>query len=343
MLNFHIIYTPDTAQLLVPFVKSLLRHSDCHFRLVSNHCTNKDKQILKSTCQKETRLTYIDLPTTEKPWDHGDALNYLYERDRSEYFCFMDSDIFAAGPFMHQFLPYMESYAGIFSCSSMWMRESNKTLPLESRSVAGRFNRSKHGHCLGSTYFAIYRRDKIDKLMSSLNMRMAKCRWSDIDLETQVKLAHLELKHEQYDTARVLNLSLLAGGHKLYFAESTDLVHIGGVSAHKVRNGLLKKKGLSQFAFNLPEGRLRHKLLRFSVQRSWRLERHHLWQTGSYEAQRADTVVRKVIVSRYFTQLLTALTKSTAMPTIPMVDDKVIQAAIVNATQLIVAQYEDRF
>ena len=219
MLTFHIIYTPDTVRLLSFFAKSLLYYSDCKFCLVSNACKDYEKAILRQMCEEEERLSFIDLPTA-KMWLHGKALNYLFRQNKSDYFCFMDSDIFATGAFMPQFEQLIQKNAGVFSCSSLWMRDEDKTVPDNYSKLSGRYNRTPRGICLGSSYFAIYNKKKIKGLLSKSEIDLNKFYWNQIMPEHQQEIVLLGLKRNYYDTCRVFNLLLLNRGEKLHFEEA---------------------------------------------------------------------------------------------------------------------------
>jgi hypothetical protein len=75
-LVFHIIYVPGTVGYLLPLVPSLLRWSDCAFRLVANGCTEGEVAQLRAFTAGEPRAELLVIPTN-RPLAHHDALNYL--------------------------------------------------------------------------------------------------------------------------------------------------------------------------------------------------------------------------------------------------------------------------
>ena len=112
--EFNIIFTPGTVKYLSLFLWSLLKWSDCSFRLVSNGCLPPERRYLKKLSRQNPRLEFWAIPTqNSKP--HGLALNYLHAMTHSKHFCFMDSDIFATGDFIGPLARHQDQYAGIFS------------------------------------------------------------------------------------------------------------------------------------------------------------------------------------------------------------------------------------
>ena len=106
-LQFNIIFTPYTVRYLKPFIASLLKWSDCRYRLVANALSSEDKDQLIELADQHDRLEFIVLSETG-PIEHGKALRWLQERTESPWFCFMDSDIIATGPFLDQVAERLE-------------------------------------------------------------------------------------------------------------------------------------------------------------------------------------------------------------------------------------------
>ena len=328
MLTFYIIYTPDTVRLLSFFVKSLLYHSDCNFCLVSNACREDEDTILRQMCVGEKRLSFLKLPT-EKMWSHGEALNYLFHLNKSDYFCFMDSDIFATGKFLTQFEPLIEKNAGVFSCSSLWMRDEEKAVPDSYPILSGRYNRTSDGICLGSSYFAIYNCKKINALIEKSSIDLNNFFWKDLPVKHQKEIAELGLQRKRYDTCRVFNLRLLSRGEQLHFEESKHLVHIGGISAKTARNELLANKHLAKILYKLPESYLKQQLLRIAA---FSIKKLHLVYKKRMR-HRTLAVVRKAVVNRYFSQLLESLLENSKPPKLPKLMDKETQHKLEEASE----------
>jgi hypothetical protein len=226
-LEFNIIYTPGTVKPLSLFIPSLLKWSNCTYRLVSNGCLPPERRFLAQLCQDNPRLTYWAIPT-KNALAHGQALNYLHAKSRSEYFCFMDSDIFATGDFLSQLTP--EQYAGIFSGTSIWTTTEDEILPESFKIMSGMHTRTDKGHCLGSSFFAIYNNQILTQFMQSTGIGFEEFRWHEIPSLFQQQLTAMGLTKESYDTGKVLNLLLLNQGEQMIYLDSPCLCHIGAIS-----------------------------------------------------------------------------------------------------------------
>ena len=109
-LKFNIIYSPGDVLYSRLFLLSLLKWSEGSFRVVNNGCTGIEKDMLKQLCDNHARLEYYDL-SSDNIILHGAALSHLHAIEESDYFCFMDPDIFAVGNFMEEFIPHIDQYS----------------------------------------------------------------------------------------------------------------------------------------------------------------------------------------------------------------------------------------
>lgn len=309
-LTFYIIYIRDSVQLFHHFVYSLLEHSDCHFCLVSNACLEAEKKILSEICRTEERLTFCDLPTSEN-WKHGKALSYLYKINTSDFFCFMDSDIFATGAFMDEFYPYIYNYISISSCSSIWMLSKDKILPLEARHLRGRYNKTSSGINIGSSYFAIYNCNKMEQMIAPQEISFEKAKWQELNPTLKKKLDNQALVFDLYDTAKLLNLNLYLLGGKFLFLESNYLTHLGATSSNIIKKGYFKYKRIAKLIFLLPENYWKRQLLRLlELIGNYRLNIYAVWS-------KSETKVRKTIVSSYLLRLMDSLIREKKLPRLP--------------------------
>ncbi|MCK4796966.1 MAG: hypothetical protein KAT05_06265, partial [Spirochaetes bacterium] len=92
-LRFNIIYSPGDVLYSRLFLLSLLKWSECSFRVVNNGCTGKEKEMIINLCDNYSRLEYYEL-SSDNIFEHGAALSHLQTIEESDYFCFMDPDIF---------------------------------------------------------------------------------------------------------------------------------------------------------------------------------------------------------------------------------------------------------
>ena len=109
-LRFNIIYSPGDVLYSRLFLLSLLKRSECSFRVVNNGCTGKEKEMIINLCDNYSRLEYYEL-SSDNIFEHGAALSHLQTIEESDYFCFMDPDIFAVGNFMEEFIPHIDQYS----------------------------------------------------------------------------------------------------------------------------------------------------------------------------------------------------------------------------------------
>ncbi|RMG05844.1 MAG: hypothetical protein D6726_00570 [Nitrospirae bacterium] len=135
-LRFNIIYTPETVRYLLIFVMSLLRWSDCSFRLVANGCSDDECDLLRRFCLSSEHLEFYRYPSKEM-LPHGTVLTQLQKMEEGEFFCFMDSDIFATGPFMDDFRSLLSEYDGVFSCLLGWCNDDEWIIHYDFHIVKG--------------------------------------------------------------------------------------------------------------------------------------------------------------------------------------------------------------
>ena len=228
-LTFNIIYTPGTVRFLSLFIFSLLRWSDCKFRLIANGSRSEESEMLKRVCDEHPRLEFNRLPSSATA-KHGHVLDYLLKQECSEYFCFMDSDIFATGEFISELLTNLDGNSAVFSCSPLWCGPDEQVLPDFDVRMRGWYNRSISGLCLGSSYFAIYDTKVLTNIVEDSNITFRRYDWKEVPTQYQQDLIHLGLRKNIYDTGKLLNLLLLIKGEKLVIRESPVLTHLGGMS-----------------------------------------------------------------------------------------------------------------
>jgi hypothetical protein len=260
--------------MLRPFVQSLLQWSDCAYRLVSNGCARGEAALLEALCAKEPRLSFFEL-SREGMLKHAAALNRLQAAETSDHFCFLDSDILATGPFLGELTPLLGEHAAVFSGRALWSaREDQAALP-RSKKIRGNHNRAGT-FCAGSTFFAIYDNRKLAACIRRTGIAFDRFRyWERVPEIHRPWLVRAGLKKETYDTGKLLNLLLQAGGEKIVFKDSPHLVHIGGLS--KASKGDRPRPTWRELAARL------------------------------FDRREAGSLKVKEAVSRYFTELLISL------------------------------------
>lgn len=338
-LTFHVIYTSGTVRLLRLFACSLLDHSSYSFRLVSNGLPAEERQVLQRFCARSPRLVYAELPWSEMV-SHGKALDYLQGQERGEYFCFMDSDIYALSSLDDELEPLLGKQAAIFSAAALWESREDQLHRSNYHILAGRHTHAANGECLGSTFFAVYPNQALGEIIRQYGMGFERRAWKEIPPPVQEHLASIRMKKINYDTGKVLVLLLRAAGHNLRWMDSRALRHIGGVSlnAHKQQFQPLGGQSRSlrsrpvRFFVRWLQHRLRHLLGRrdpIDVVIGWR-------EFRSLTAM----VQKKALVSFFFNKLLRSLAGETQTPAPLRLGDAAMQANLAAAAREIASLYQ---
>ena len=324
--TFNIIYTPGTVPYLTFFVYSLLHWSNCSFRLVANGCSLAEEHALRAFCGQNPRLEFYRLPT-DRVIEHGVALNQLQRLTQSDKFCFMDSDIYASAEFMNQFLLACPQHAGIFSCSPVWCKAEEQELASRNPIMAGEFNRTEQGLCLGNTYFALYDQQLLTEFRQRMGIGFERLRWAEIATIQQKQLRALKVQKEFYDTGKLLNIFLQQQGYSLCVLESSTVHHLGGVSIVPIQRenseAAMAKTTKRIFFENLWE----HTKLRL----------RRLWQPDYYCFGFSQ---RRATYKIYFHDLLVALAENDALPVMPKTGEPEMEERIMLATQQIQELYQ---
>ncbi|CAN5622984.1 hypothetical protein BH10CHL1_BH10CHL1_41580 [soil metagenome] len=226
---FHIIYTAGTVRPLSFLLYSLLKWSNCTLRLVTNGCSSTEQRALQKLCSDHLRLSYLALPT-RKQLPHGEALNYLQAQNQDDYFCFMDSDIYATGKFLSGFIAALTKCAGVFSGSPLRYPLEGLMLPERRDYLAGPHSHTQQGLCLGMTFFAIYHNATLTAFRRSTGVGFERYQWQELPAHCQQKLLACDLNYQRYDTAKILNLLLQWQGTTLCNYPSTTLRHLEAFS-----------------------------------------------------------------------------------------------------------------
>jgi hypothetical protein len=336
-LTFHIIYTPDTVRYLSFFVWSLLKWSDCSFRLVANGCRPEEVQHLQQLCQQSARLSFVAF-STQAVAHHGPVLNYLQAQSHDGYFCFMDSDILATGDFMGSLTPLLAQHAGVFSGAPVWQKAEDGVLPEDHPKLPGRYYHTAAGLCLGNSYFAIYDNAVLTRLTQSTGVGFDRSSWPETPPQYRQKLTEIGAQRKRYDTGKLLNLLLLARDERLIFVDSPHLCHLGGLSA-LVRGRRRPTSWVEKVAGWLPLEGLRQRLTLYARLRAFKQKNQGL--SRDVVETRRDKERRKLAASEYFTRLLRALREEQPLPAPPRMPDPETQARVEAAAAEIVALHKE--
>lgn len=305
-LIFNIIYIPGMTKYLKPFVSSLLNSTKCRYRLVSNGCVREEQRLLEAYCSENPRLEYF-LLSSDNIVTHCKALTILQEMEDSDYFCFMDADIFSSGPFLEEFLPYLKQYSGVFSAYPIWCDAKYQLIPNDWPDMGGRHIISSDGVCLGGSYFAMYDNRVLKGFIKSTGINFSRYSWQEIPAQYQEKLLELGLNKNTYDTAKVLNILLQDQGHSLLFIESESLFHLGAMTeffSGKI-DRLFKGKLPHMLSLQKKQFRKMARGLKHQLQKIFGNGPSDLTEQANYEYR--QMLKTRETVSGYFLELLMAV------------------------------------
>ncbi len=326
---------------LSSFIWSLLKWTSVSFRLVSNGCLPIERYYLNKLCRTEPRLEFWLIPT-KTCLSHGLALNYLQAMTQEDYFCFMDSDIFATGDFISDTLPFFSNHAGIFAGMPIWVKSEEEVFPGDFRSMTGMFNRTSSDLVLGSTFFAIYDNRYITDVMQSTGIGFEEFRWNDLSTNIQKRLKSLGLAIDNFDTGKVLNLLLLSDNRKLINLTLPSLSHIGGTSFQVFYNS--QSPSLKRNLFNkIPGEWSQHALTRYLNLRSRAVtkKRYANSPKAEFNLNTNQRMLRRNPVRQHFLRLLSALHQGTPMPAELITGDEETDSKIKQASQQLINLFQE--
>ena len=336
MLKFNILYTRGTVKYLHFLAFSYSKWSDCSFRLVANGCSAKETALLQEYCSQHDWLESLVLPNRTTV-THGEALSYLQSLERSDYFCFTDSDVVTTGDIAQAIMPHLDSHAAYFSGSPLYCKEEDRILPAAFQKMYGRHTYTDQGVCLGSSFFAVYDNRILDEVIQSTGVDFQRRLWPAVPPRIQDQIAALCLKKLTYDTGKLVNLLLVARGATVLAKETPGLQHLGGLSLVVGRSAKRRLAKVRALARRLP-GRASRCLLRWLGPPNWTGGDSNLSQAEIMDAQAWQR--KKRTCSRYSASLLRALFADQPLPSAPNLGDTEIDTRVDEATKSIISLYQ---
>lgn len=255
-LTINVIFVKGTVEILLPFLPSLLTHSSCRFRLISNGCLLEEATILKEFTDFNTQTVFYSL-NTERILQHHEVLHNVLELEESEWFAFIDSDIVAKSQFLPALFNALEGKDAVFTGLPLWHETYEMMMPKDFNIMGGRFVNAHNGYLLGLSYAAIYKTSGLKNFIKSSGIDLRKYRWNEIPANYQQILNELGLKKQLYDTAKLLNILWQYEGGEMVFRNSDELIHLGGVSGpayqmqHTSKPRALVSKLTPKWIFNI--------------------------------------------------------------------------------------------
>jgi len=228
-LVFNIVFTKNTFHYFCHFTRTILKNSAVKVRIILNGCGGTEQiEAHQFAAENEDRV-FVVLASADKILTHHESIQMIFEEDcDSDFFCFADSDIFAREGFMPVFAEVAGLPAMICSGDIIWT-EGN-TIASKKTELWGRFYYDEKGWTFGSSYFCIYDRALVKKIMSKYSIDFR--RYAQEEIPDKARQAVLEAGHDYcwYDTAKVVNILLAVEGHLIVHTPNPNLVHVGGMS-----------------------------------------------------------------------------------------------------------------
>ena len=339
-LQFNVIYTPGTVRYLTPFILTLLRWSDCRYRIVANGCSDSECELLTEICNLDDRLDLLIMPE-KRMVPHGETLDFLHARTDSDYFCFMDSDILAVGPFLDDFRADLENSELFSSCLPLWFNDHDITIPDYFQHMHGIHAYTESGQTIACDYFVVYDNKVFTETRKATGVGLAVCGWNDIAPANQQILRDMGQARDDYDSGKVLTLLMAARGTKINFRQSDNLNHIGGFTeVGALKGAMLYSRGRADRIANLLPGALANGLIYLAD--VW-----YAWKRGTPDNSRRENLNlvsrmrRRTTTARYFYLLIVGLMDDKPVPAVPKLGDAIAEQRLADVTKKITALIAD--
>jgi hypothetical protein len=180
------------------------------------------------------------LVTSTTMVNHGAALDAVREsRDDGDFFCFIDPDILARGPFVGTFAEALDgTCAGVTSGRGVWVDDDR--VPAGHPGVAGEHFYSQDGYLFGSPHLAMYRSGPLAETVDRWNVGFVS---AGGDLSDAARAVLRAAGHDYfiYDTGKLVNILFQEDGNRLCHFEHPQLMHIGGVTHFLVLPHMMEK------------------------------------------------------------------------------------------------------
>ena len=152
---FNIVWTGKVFPFLRYFVSSQLAHSGARFRFLANGCSPEQIPMMEAFREQHSDRVLEVLVVSEAMGAHGVALDTtMAQRDDGEFFCFIDPDILARGPFLRDFARHLvDGYAGVTSGKGVWV--DDPTIPVGHVGVSGEYFYAPDGYLFERRWKAV--------------------------------------------------------------------------------------------------------------------------------------------------------------------------------------------
>ncbi|MBS1774018.1 MAG: glycosyltransferase family 2 protein [Bacteroidetes bacterium] len=336
---FYITYTPGSVQYLSFFVHSLVSHSTYDYCLVNNGCSAEEAEMLRSLCSAyKSRLTYHEISTKMIP--HSDVLNRLLHLCKDEYFCFIDSDIFAKSQ-LPDFEQIIKDYNGkaVFAALPIWVKAGENIMKPDYYEMVGTLNETHDGICLGNTYLAVYRTWFLKNVIEQYGVDFSEYVWGEIPEKAQNRLIQLNINKRLYDTGKVVNVLLNDNSGYTQNIETAALCHIGGFSFETAnRNSFITvRQKIRSYLKGTPFNCF---FLKRDIKAFERSFKPRYVSNDEYIMNYNQRFLHRNIIRKYFLQLFLSMRDNQSVPSLPLIKDKEILSKLKEATDDFIAVYQ---
>lgn len=341
-LQFNIIYTPGTARYLSLFVPSLLEWMDSRFRLVANGCDPEEVSHLQELCKTDERLEFLMI-SQDSMIQHGQALNWLHERTEGPWFCYMDSDVIATGPFIKQVAKQLDECDVFSSGLPLWHAPEDTILPKSFRRMQGSHIWTDDGACIGCDYFAVFNNDMLTRVMNETGIGFETRNWKDIPQNVQSVLKKVKLDKIDYDSGKILTALLINEGAIIRYEGFDNLKHLGGFSALSGEGDAFIYRGkLDRIAVDWFGGIFAAPLLWFAD--NWYGRKRRVAELNNKENAMLPGAERRILESRirkrlntarYFNVMMSSVLRGNPPPNYPILGYKPAELRLVAAAEKI--------
>lgn len=228
-LVFNIVFTKNTFYYFRYLTRTFLQNSSVQVRIVLNGCSEPEQaEAINFVAEYEGRV-FLAIASNDKILPHHDSINMmLAEDEKSEYFCFADSDIFARDSFMHFFSGIKGSPGMICSGDTIWTEDN--VVVGKNIELWGRFYYDQQGWTFGSSYFCIYNRMILNEIMEKYSVDFRRYAKEAIPKQALERVLDAGHDYSWYDTGKVLNILMVLEGYPIKHVPNCNLVHVGGMS-----------------------------------------------------------------------------------------------------------------
>jgi hypothetical protein len=236
---FNIVWTGSVFTYLRFFVASQIAQSRARFRFLGNGCPPEQLRMMERFAARFPGRVVEVLETSAEMVNHGAALDTARtQRDDGDYFCFIDPDILARGPFLGRFAEALAGgCAAVTSGRGVWIDDDR--VPPGHPGVSGEYFYAQDGFLFGSPHFAMYRRAPLEATIERWGVTFVSA-GNDLSDAAKEQLRVDGHDYFIFDTAKLVNIFLQVDGNRFCHFEHPQLMHIGGVSHYLAPTGYQK-------------------------------------------------------------------------------------------------------